>query len=80
MNEHSFFIVEHASLKNPSPLAMDPHQSVTWWKAMTKDERGLWLTEACSARPADAHQAFLVADAYSTAMSEARAWLDTRER
>lgn len=58
----------------------DPHQGVTWWNAMAEDERGLWLNEACSARPADAYQAFLVANAYTAAMSEAYAWLNTRGR
>lgn len=57
----------------------DPHQGVTWWNAMTEDERGQWLKEADSARPADAYHAFLLAEAYTDAESEAYAWLDSRE-
>jgi hypothetical protein len=58
----------------------DPHQGMAWWNTMTEDERGLWLKEADSARPVDAYQAFLLADAYINAENEAYAWLDTRGR
>jgi len=47
---------------------------------MTEDDRGQWLDEADSARPVDAYQAFLLADAYIDAENEAYAWLATRER
>lgn len=62
------------------PVQMDPYQGVTWWSAMTENERGQWLKKADSARPADAYQAFLLADAYTAAMAEANDWIDTRER
>lgn len=47
---------------------------------MTEDDRGQWLDEADSARPVNAYQAFLLADAYIDAENEAYAWLATRER
>jgi hypothetical protein len=63
------------------PVALaDPHQGMTWWNAMTEDERSYWLEMTGSARPADAYDAFLLADAYSEAQSQAYAWLDAREK
>lgn len=46
---------------------------------MTEAERGHWLKVADSARPADAYHAFLLAEAYADAESEAYAWLDLRD-
>jgi len=57
----------------------DPHQGITWWNEMTEDERSYWLEVTGSARPADAYDAFLLAEAYSDAQNEAYAWLDSRE-
>jgi hypothetical protein len=58
--------------------AIDPQQGVTWWNALTEDQRGQWLKEADSARPADAYDVFLLAGAYADAEGEAYAWLDSR--
>lgn len=57
----------------------DSHQGMTWWNAMTEDERSYWLEMTGSARPADAYDAFLLADAHSEAQSEAYVWLASRE-
>jgi hypothetical protein len=57
----------------------DSHQGMTWWNAMTEDERSYWLEMTGSARPADAYDAFLLADAHSEAQSEACVWLASRE-
>jgi len=62
------------------PVQIDPHQGMTWWNAMTEDERGHWIKAANSARPVDAYQTFLAADAYINAQNEAYLWLATRER
>jgi hypothetical protein len=62
------------------PVApVDPYQGMTWWNTLMEDERGYWLKVANSARPADAYHAFLLAEAYANAESEAYAWLDSRE-
>ena len=57
----------------------DPHQGMTWWNAMTENERTYWLEVAGSARPADAYDAFLQAEVYAEAENEAYAWLDSGE-
>lgn len=57
----------------------DPHQGMTWWNAMTENERARWLEVADSARPADAYHAFQQAEAYANAESEAHAWLNSRQ-
>lgn len=56
----------------------DPHQGMAWWNAMAEAERGHWLGVAGSARPADAYDAFLLAEAHADAEGEAYAWLDSR--
>lgn len=58
----------------------DAHQGMIWWNAMTESERGHWLKVAASARPVDAHYAFLLAEAQADAECEALAWLKSRER
>ena len=62
------------------PVQIDPHQGMTWWNAMTEDERGQWFKITNSAQPGDAYLAFLVAGAYTDAENEAYLWLATRER
>lgn len=57
----------------------DSHQSMAWWNAMTEDERSYWLEITGAARPANAYDAFLLADSHSEAESEAYAWLDSKE-
>lgn len=57
----------------------DPRQGMAWWNAMTEDDRSYWLHMTDSARPADAYDVFLLAEAHSDAQSEAYAWLDSRE-
>ena len=57
----------------------NPDQGITWWNAMAETESDSWLKKANSARSADAYYAFLLAEAYAEAESEAYAWLDTRE-
>ena len=57
----------------------DPHQGMTWWNAMNEAERGYWLGLAESARPADAYNAFLLAEAHANAEDEACAWIDSRK-
>jgi hypothetical protein len=61
------------------PVQIDPNQGVTWWNAMTEDERVHWIKVAHSARSVDAYEAFLIADAFTAAMNEACAWIATRE-
>ena len=57
----------------------DPHQGMAWWNAMTEDERSYWLHMTDSARPSDAYDASLLADAHSEAQSEAYAGLNSKE-
>ena len=57
----------------------DPHQGMAWWNAMSQDERSYWLDMTGSARPSDAYDASLLADAHSEAQSEAYAWLNSKE-
>lgn len=57
----------------------DSSEGMTWWNAIAANERGHWLKMADSARPSDAYQAFLVAEAYADAEREAYAWLDSRQ-
>lgn len=62
------------------PVQIDPHQGMTWWNALTEDERAQWPKVANSAQPVDAYVTFLVAGAYTDAENEAYLWLATRER
>ena len=62
------------------PVVMDPHRGMTWWNAMTEEKRSHWIKAANSARPADAYQTFLAANAYLDANNEAYAWLASKER
>ena len=57
----------------------DPHQGMAWWNAMSQDERSYWLDMTGSARPSDAYDASLLADAHSEAQGEAYTWLDSKE-
>jgi hypothetical protein len=57
----------------------DPQQGMAWWNAMAETERGHWLSVAGSARPADAYDAFMLAEAHIDAEDEAYAWLDSRD-
>lgn len=50
-----------------------------WWNGCSEQERAHWLTMAVSARPADAYQAFMLAEAYADAESTAYEWFDSRE-
>lgn len=60
------------------PAEPDPHLGMTWWNAMTEEQRAHWLKVTDSARPADAYQAFLLAEAHADAESTAYDWLDSR--
>lgn len=53
----------------------DPQAGITWWNAMTEEQRGHWLKVAGSAVPADARYAYLVDDAHSEALDEGESWV-----
>lgn len=55
----------------------DPQKGIDWWNGIGEKERALWLDEAKSARPADAWQAWLKAEAYDEAHAEGLDWVDS---
>lgn len=58
------------------PLAaMTDQESVEWWNGADENERGHWLYEAGSAAPADAWQAYLLAEAHADAVGEGENWV-----
>ena len=60
------------------PILDDPQAGMSWWNECSDQERAHWLMMAASARPADAHHAYLLAETYADAEATAYEWLDSR--
>lgn len=52
-----------------------PLVGITWWNAMTHEQRSHWQMMAVSAIPADARRAYLLAEAYADARQEGKNWI-----
>jgi hypothetical protein len=51
-----------------------PHAGMEWWNGLPETRRGHWLMMAASAMPSAARHAYLLADAYNSAMGAGESW------